>query len=1145
MRGGPPASGTAQACSHNCLPATNFKHFPCTPRHRLRSLAEGQQEARKVCLAAAEIAPQHSHFLPSQRRLHSKPAQPTRCNMASSFAPARDVDVEGRGGERGRSRFTGSSSGTGVKLGAHMRGVDKAASATPGGGHFMALHEGNWYTYDPSTIAVPGASAAKRTVFGAGQDTPAAAPATATATGTLLITPALVGEWRSAGMEALRAEGAAHMEVAEADRSRDGQWLRQVLSSGTRSDRVAAMALMTQQDALHSLRHVRALVNMCAKRVRKEAYLALDTTKDLFLTNLLPHDRRLRTFDASVAAWAAAHPAKAPAASAGSAAGVSGESAKKRRRGGRRRKGGAADDAKGGAKGGAATAGTWVAAPPSPAFLVLWAFEEELRAVYGAFLSALEDGANDAMAHMKRSSMRCAAQLLEGAPEGEGRLLSLLVNKLGDPDRKVATNAQHHLHTLCLKHTAMKTVVVKALRTFVLDPRSPQRGQFYGLSFLSQLPLHREWGDLTSLVLSTYLLVFQQTLVQKPRKGRHAPAKAADEGDAAAPPAGKKAAKAAAAATITRVSSAALGSRMLAAILTGLNRALPYVLGMEGGEGGEGGVPPALAPLVSQLDAVFQVTRGGPYGTRVQALMLIHAVGKALVEREGGNVAAADAAATATSAAASPGGRTMHRFFKALYDALLDPDLLTTRRAHHMLLNLVFRVLRHEPSALRVRAVAKRLAQVAATAAPPLACGILVLLSTLLRERPGVLGMLHQPEVAAGADQGGTPGSGTDSDAGSASDDAEDDEEEGDPLLQGAGGEGSEAAGDTQQQQQQQQQRRRRRDTRPQAGMYDPRARDPSDSGAASACLWELLTLATHYHPSVRRFAELVLAQGGPAGGPGIQYDGDPMADMTLMAFLDRLAFRKPKKKAVAAVAAKGAAAAAEAADSDDEDAQADALVAGTLRGPSVMQRRGMQGMRTGFAAVATPADSKAFAALPASKVRAEEAFMHGFFQARAQRAAEAGEAAPLRGPADEEVGDDEADAFADELAEELMAEHAATTGMEDGEDDDLDDFAYDLPEEVEGEEEQEGGASDSEGGSDPAFDGAAVLGSDSEEEEEAPAPGKKGTKRPRRAVFAAAEDYDLSGDEAEQAPPTPPPRQTVAKGKGGKKHKGSKKRRK
>lgn len=59
--------------------------------------------------------------------------------------------------------------------------------------------------------------------------------------------------------------------------------------------------------------------------------------------------------------------------------------------------------------------------------------------------------------------------------------------------------------------------------------------------------------------------------------------------------------------------------------------------------------------------------------------------------------------------------------------------------------------------------------------------------------------------------------------------------------------------------------------------------------GAESSCWWEVAALAAHAHPSVTAMARTLL------GGQPVVYDGDPLRDLALPAFLDKFVRRKQK----------------------------------------------------------------------------------------------------------------------------------------------------------------------------------------------------------------------------------------------------------
>lgn len=65
--------------------------------------------------------------------------------------------------------------------------------------------------------------------------------------------------------------------------------------------------------------------------------------------------------------------------------------------------------------------------------------------------------------------------------------------------------------------------------------------------------------------------------------------------------------------------------------------------------------------------------------------------------------------------------------------------------------------------------------------------------------------------------------------------------------------------------------------------------REPAYCGADLSSFWELTLLSQHWHPSVAAFARALLSEDQ------VQYNGDPLRDLTLPAFLDKFVQRKPK----------------------------------------------------------------------------------------------------------------------------------------------------------------------------------------------------------------------------------------------------------
>ena len=131
------------------------------------------------------------------------------------------------------------------------------------------------------------------------------------------------------------------------------------------------------------------------------------------------------------------------------------------------------------------------AAAATPAALLVAHFEDGLKEAYGALIAVVTAGMGDTLTHVKQAMIKTAHAMLDAKPEGERLLLPALVNKLGDPERKVASRLTHLLGLLVRSHPAMKPLVVAEVQKFVLRPNAPERAQYYACVFLNQLVLTR------------------------------------------------------------------------------------------------------------------------------------------------------------------------------------------------------------------------------------------------------------------------------------------------------------------------------------------------------------------------------------------------------------------------------------------------------------------------------------------------------------------------------------------------------------------------------------------------------------------------------------------------------------------------------
>jgi len=153
------------------------------------------------------------------------------------------------------------------------------------------------------------------------------------------------------------------------------------------------------------------------------------------------------------------------------------------------------------------------------------------------------------------------------------------------------------------------------------------------------------------------------------------------------------------------------------------------------------------------------------------------------------------------------------RFYRTLYESLLDPRLVTSSK-QALYLNLLFRALKNDVDGRRVKAFVKRMLQIVNLHQPSFTCGILFLIAELENTFPDLKTLINEPE------------------------DADDDEAADGPDTTGHAGMNGSAG----------QPRATHRSTR-----YDGRKRDPEYSNAQQSCLWELVSrlLAQPSRPSV------------------------------------------------------------------------------------------------------------------------------------------------------------------------------------------------------------------------------------------------------------------------------------------------------
>lgn len=318
-------------------------------------------------------------------------------------------------------------------------------------------------------------------------------------------------------------------------------WLEQAKQGGTTSDKVAAMAVLVQESPLAHLSSLDGLLTMARKRGGARAVVgnSLDVLSELWKDVLLPHDRKLRFFEQQPLAMLP--------------------------------KGKQGDK-----------------------HLVLWEFEDQLKSKYASFVESLSDLTKDNLEFIKEKSLKTSFDLLLTRPEQEAQLLRIIINKLGDPERKLASNAGYLITKLLSHHEGMKHVVVREVENFIYRPGLSDRARYYAVVYLNQIVLSKKdrpmkladgtFSSLAKRLVNVYFTLFK-LIIDGALGTAAAIAKAATEKkeekrNLRARKRGKKRSRRGSnenGKEIIGERDGELDSRMLSALITGIRRAFPFV----------------------------------------------------------------------------------------------------------------------------------------------------------------------------------------------------------------------------------------------------------------------------------------------------------------------------------------------------------------------------------------------------------------------------------------------------------------------------------------------------------------------------------------------------------------------------------------
>eukprot|EP00980_Cylindrotheca_fusiformis_P020613 scaffold7679_cov134-Cylindrotheca_fusiformis.AAC.4 len=432
-------------------------------------------------------------------------------------------------------------------------------------------------------------------------------------------------------------------------RHSDERWVENTMRKGTLKDRIAATSVMVTTDPVHKFYALDGLLSMagCAESGGKSnsrvAQLSAQALEDLFINALLPKDRRLLSL--SERPLYLYEPSR------------SGKNTQQ---------------------------------TLSPRILLLWRFEEMIKSKYELFLRKyISHTLKEGVEMHKIAALQSAAALLIATPEGESQLLTMIVNKLGDPGKKTAAAAGHQLRMIMKTHPNMQLVIAREVQQLAHRPHLSAKALYNCIVFLNQLKLEKDHettgqtrasGNLPASLIKTYFKLFE----------------VASKG-------GKKSSK---------DSERGMKSRLLSALLTGVNRAHPYL-------------PQNDQGMEEHVDALYRVVHTASPAASTQALMLLFhlAVGSTSEKTQENLLSELETA-------------RQDRFYRALYNSLIRPSVVSHGKHMTMFFNLLYKAMKHDSDSNRVNACAKRLMSAALHSNSASMAGSIFLLNEIANAHP-------------------------------------------------------------------------------------------------------------------------------------------------------------------------------------------------------------------------------------------------------------------------------------------------------------------------------------------------------------------------------------------------------------------------
>jgi ribosome biogenesis protein MAK21 len=502
--------------------------------------------------------------------------------------------------------------------------------------------------------------------------------------------PQIISKYRDLADSIYKQEVSLFRASSSANSDADEKWVEGTMKHGTLKDRIAAMSVIVSTNPIHKLYALDMLLNLAGVSTHNNIHdnnannqhhhrpqtnqrvcqMAAEALTDLFSNTLLPKHRKLIGIEARPLYLYEND--------------IKNDTRTKQNHQQQQRN-------------------------ISPRLLLLWRYEEMLKTKYADFLSqylarTLSINSGTAIDLTKTGALRTASSLFKEIPEGEQVLLSLIVNKIGDPSKKTAAAAAHELRGVLQTHPSMTKIVAREIQQLAHRPNLSARSLYNCIIFLNQLKLVKEEENnivgnktksnnkdtsLPASLISTYFQLFEVAVKKSESEGKDSTSKGAS----------------------------VMKSRLLGALLTGVNRAHPYL-------------PKKDEGMDQHIDALYRIAHISPPSVSTQALTLLFhlAIGSGVEAKKN----------TDPSSSLSVGEiARQDRFYRALYSKIADPSMFSGRQLT-LFFNLIYKAMKYDTNKLRVNAFSKRLLHMSFHHNPAVISGSIFLLSEIMKYHPSL-----------------------------------------------------------------------------------------------------------------------------------------------------------------------------------------------------------------------------------------------------------------------------------------------------------------------------------------------------------------------------------------------------------------------